>query len=376
MTKITVGLKDEIVMKILHFFVTEENYRPIIVNGVQNEIWLENLDNDISLIRININYIHNNEQLKTDMRKCEAIRKTIKRKTYKLKMNMINILLDVRDEVTPISDKCIESIKINKVGDLKKNEVINSFFPTFKEKVNNKKAGLVGMFQMTDELNMKTTTEDKKLAKVFKPSKYPVITIGLIIINILVFILSIFNYEGIILNFANNGELLKMGEVYRLITSMFIHANVFHLLFNMYALFMVGPEVERYYGKIKYLIIYLSSGIIGGLFSAVLNNSFGVGASGAIFGLFASLLYFGLKYRATLDGILKGGIIPVLLINLLIGAIYPSIDLFAHIGGLIGGLLLSYTLCVPNKGSKTDHINGTILTLILIGALTYFLMTK
>ena len=57
MTNITVGKKDEMVMKILHYFVTEENYRPIIVNGIQNEIWLENLDNDISLIRININYI-------------------------------------------------------------------------------------------------------------------------------------------------------------------------------------------------------------------------------------------------------------------------------------------------------------------------------
>ena len=59
MPSLTIGKKDDIVMKLIHYFVTEENYRPIIVNGVQNEIWLENLESDIPLIRININYIHN-----------------------------------------------------------------------------------------------------------------------------------------------------------------------------------------------------------------------------------------------------------------------------------------------------------------------------
>ena len=84
MSNIALGKKDEIVMKIIHYFVTEEDYRPVIVNGVQNEIWLENLENDIPLIRININYIHNEEQLYIDLRKTNAIRKTIKKKTYKI----------------------------------------------------------------------------------------------------------------------------------------------------------------------------------------------------------------------------------------------------------------------------------------------------
>ena len=81
MANIVVGKKDEMVMKILHYFVTEENYRPIIVNGVQNEIWLENLEKEVPLIRININYIHNEEQLSVDMRKANAIRRSITKKT-------------------------------------------------------------------------------------------------------------------------------------------------------------------------------------------------------------------------------------------------------------------------------------------------------
>jgi len=179
-TNITVGKKDEMVMKILHYFVTEENYRPIIVNGIQNEIWLENLDNDISLIRININYIHNKEQLFTDLRKANAIRRSIKKKTYSFKMNVLNILVDVRDEVDVVSDKDIESIKINKIGDMKKNKVINEFFPNFKEKVISKTTGVMGMFQMTEELNDKTIREDKKLAKVFKENSTPILTMVLI----------------------------------------------------------------------------------------------------------------------------------------------------------------------------------------------------
>ncbi len=376
MTNITVSMKDEIVMKILHYFVTKENYRPIIVSGVQNEIWLENLDKDISLIRININYIHNNEQLKTDMRKCEAIRKSIKKKTYKLNLNMLNLLVDVRDEVSLISDKCIESIKIDKVSDLKKNDIFNTFFPKFKESVSGKKAGVMGMLQMTEELNEKTKTEEKKLSKVFRNIKAPIITYALIIINILIYIISLFNQNFFIYYFANKFEFVQNGEIYRLITSMFLHANILHLLFNMYALYMLGPQIEKLYGKFKYLLIYLGSGLFGSLFSVITNNSFGIGASGAIFGLFGALIYFGLKYRATLDGFIRSGIIPVLIINLIIGLVYQSIDLSAHIGGLLGGMLLSYTLCVPNKENKSDRINGIIISVISLIALFYILMLK
>ena len=61
MANVVIDKKDEIVMKLIHYFVTNENYKPVIVNGIQNEVWLENLDNEIPLIRININYIHNDE---------------------------------------------------------------------------------------------------------------------------------------------------------------------------------------------------------------------------------------------------------------------------------------------------------------------------
>ena len=82
MNEYKVSKEDKMIMKLIHYFVTKENYKPVVVRGVDNEIWLENLDNEIPLIRINTNYIHNNEQLEIDQRKVTVIRKTIKKKTF------------------------------------------------------------------------------------------------------------------------------------------------------------------------------------------------------------------------------------------------------------------------------------------------------
>ena len=377
MPSLTIGKKDDIVMKLIHYFVTEENYRPIIVNGVQNEIWLENLESDIPLIRININYIHNEEQYKYDIRKADSIRKTIKKKTYSMKMNMLNLLVDVRDEVPDIeSDKNIKTIKINKINDLKKNSFMNEYFPNFNTKVQTKKSNMTDMFEMTDELNNKTVEDDKALAKVFRNNEKPIVTMMLIFINVIVYLLSLVDYNGILNNFANYYLYVQNGEYYRLITSMFVHANILHLVSNMYALYVVGPIIEKYYGKGKFLLIYFGSGIIGSLFSVVLTNYASVGASGAIFGLFGALLYFGYKYRATLDGFLRSSIIPTLLVNLLLGFMIPGIDVSAHLGGLIGGLLFSYQTGVVNKEKTKDKINGLIIILILIAFLIFMLIKK
>lgn len=376
MANVVIDKKDEIVMKLIHYFVTNEDYKPIIVNGVQNEVWLENLDNEVPLIRININYIHNNEQLEMDQRKAELIRKTIKKKTYSVKMSMLNILVNARDEVAPKEADNIESIVISKISDLKKNEFINEHYPDFKDKVNFKKSDAINLFEMTEELNNKTVNEDKKLAKVFMGNDKPVVTTILIALNIIMFLLSVFDYSFVINTFANYYLNVKNGEVYRLITAAFVHANILHIFFNMYALYALGPQIEKFYGRKRYLLIYLGSALLGSLLSVVLTNNVSVGASGAIFGLFGAMLYFGYKYRATLDGFLRSGIIPVIVINLLLGFMIPGIDVYGHIGGLLGGLVLSYAFGVVNKENKKDKINGLIIYVILVAVLFMMLMQK
>lgn len=375
---IKINKKDDIILKILHYFITEEDYKPVIINGLDNEIWLENMENDLKLIRINTNYIHNEEQFKSDIFKVKTIMKSIKRNTLSFKMTTLNLLLDTGDNVSIIDNKNIETIKIDGLDDFKKNKFVKEFFPKVKETDFNDKVDPVEFFKLTEDMNQNTMKKEKKLEKIFSPKK-PVVTYILIVLNLMVFLYGVLHGNDELINmFGNNYELVQNGEFYRLFTCMFVHADIMHILFNMIALYSIGPVVERYYGKSKFLLIYLVSGLLGSIFSGVFMtaDSISIGASGAIFGLLGSICYFTYYYRATLQGILRGSIMPVIIINLVIGFLSSSIDLSAHIGGLIGGILISMAIGIGDKHRKSDQINGLVVLILMAAFLIYMMMTK
>lgn len=375
---IKINKKDDIILKILHYFITEEDYKPVIINGLDNEIWLENMENDLKLIRINTNYIHNEEQFKSDIFKVKTIMKSIKRNTLSFKMTTLNLLLDTGDNVSIIDNKNIETIKIDGLDDFKKNKFVKEFFPKVKETDFNDKVDPVEFFKLTEDMNQNTMKKEKKLEKIFSPKK-PVVTYILIVFNLMVFLYGVLHGNDELINmFGNNYELVQNGEFYRLFTCMFVHADILHILFNMIALYSIGPVVERYYGKSKFLLIYLVSGLLGSIFSGVFMtaDSISIGASGAIFGLLGSICYFTYYYRATLQGILRGSIMPVIIINLVIGFLSSSIDLSAHIGGLIGGILISMAIGIGDKHRKSDQINGLVVLILMAVFLIYMMMTK
>ncbi len=375
---IKINKKDDIILKILHYFITEEDYKPVIINGLDNEIWLENMENDLKLIRINTNYIHNEEQFKSDIFKVKTIMKSIKRNTLSFKMTTLNLLLDTGDNVSIIDNKNIETIKIDGLDDFKKNKFVKEFFPKVKDTDFNDKVDPVEFFKLTEDMNQNTMKKEKKLEKIFSPKK-PVVTYILIVLNLMVFLYGVLHGNDELINmFGNNYELVQNGEFYRLFTCMFVHADILHILFNMIALYSIGPVVERYYGKSKFLLIYLVSGLLGSIFSGVFMtaDSISIGASGAIFGLLGSICYFTYYYRATLQGILRGSIMPVIIINLVIGFLSSSIDLSAHIGGLIGGILISMAIGIGDKHRKSDQINGLVVLILMAAFLIYMMMTK
>ena len=376
---VKIDKKDDIVLKILHYFITEEDYRPVIINGLDNEIWLENMEKDVKLIRINNNYIHNDTQLKNDTFKARQIMKSIKKNTLSFRMNMLNLLLDTGESVTTCDESNIETIKVDKINDFKTNSVVNEFFPGVKNAILNDKMDPTDFFKLTEDMNQKTIRNEKKLARIFSPKK-PVITYILITLNVIIYLFLALHEQGDYFKamFANNSLAVKSGEVYRLLTCMFLHADSIHLIFNMYALFIVGPQVERYYGKRRFAAIYFVSGLLGSLFSCVFSSefSFSLGASGAIFGLFGSIAYFTYYYRATLQGMLRSQIVPVILVNLAIGFMIPGIDVSAHIGGLIGGILTSMFIGIGDKGRRSDEINGLIVLILMIAFMCYLVFFR
>ena len=113
------------------------------------------------------------------------------------------------------------------------------------------------------------------------------------------------------------------------------------------------------------------SAIFGNLLSLLFTNGISAGASGAIFGLLGSLLYFGYHYRVYLGNLIHSKIVPVIVLNLVIGFITPGIDNAAHIGGLIGGVLITMALGLKYKSKKMDKINGWLLTSIFAIFLIY-----
>ena len=376
---VKIDKKDDIVLKILHYFITEEDYRPVIINGLDNEIWLENMEKDVKLIRINNNYIHNDTQLKNDTFKARQIMKSIKKNTLSFRMNMLNLLLDTGESVTTCNESNIETIKVDKINDFKTNRVVNEFFPGVKNAILNDKMDPTDFFKLTEDMNQKTIKNEKKLARIFSPKK-PVITYILITLNVMIYLFLALHEQGDYFKamFANNSLAVKSGEVYRLLTCMFLHADSIHLIFNMYALFIVGPQVERYYGKRRFALLYFVSGLLGSLFSCVFSSefSFSLGASGAIFGLFGSIAYFTYYYRATLQGMLRSQIVPVILVNLAIGFMIPGIDVSAHIGGLIGGILTSMFIGIGDKGRRSDEINGLIVLILMIAFMCYLVFFR
>jgi len=373
-----VNRNDEMLMALIHYFITEENYTPIVVKGAKDEVWLENLDGPYRIIRINSNHIHNKEQLDFDLFKTTNVMRQIKKKTLSLNMNALNILLNVSDDVSLENNKNIASIKVDEIDKLTKDKKILEVFPNLANKLIRDKEGLDLIVNVTNDINAKTIRDNEAYSKVFEPKKI-IITPILILLCIAIFVLMYIFGNGsedinTLVKFgANYQPLVKAGEVWRLISAMFLHIGIIHLACNMYSLWIIGRQLETFLGKFKFLIVYLGSGILGSLLSVTLHTSVSAGASGAIFGLMGSLLYFGYHYRLYLGSVMKTQVMPVIVLNLLIGFMLTGIDNYAHIGGLIGGYLFTMALGVPGKSKASEKVNGWIVIAILIAFLSYML---
>lgn len=142
-------------------------------------------------------------------------------------------------------------------------------------------------------------------------------------------------------------------EWWRLLSAMFLHGGMTHILMNMVSLYIVGRAVERYFAPQAYISLYLFSGLFGGMASLYMHPmSVGVGASGAIFGLFGALAGFFLAHRQQMASYTKAFMQDfgaILGLNLLLGVMVDSIDLSAHMGGLVVGLVGGYIIAKNPK---------------------------
>src|SRR5947199_9592695 len=143
----------------------------------------------------------------------------------------------------------------------------------------------------------------------------------------------------------SNAEIAK-GQWWRFVTPIFIHIGLLHLFFNSYALWIVGPQVEKLYGGGRFVVLYVLTGVAGVYGSYAYHpNTISAGASGAIFGLFGVRLAFGFRYRDSLPPFVKRavgtGVLPLIVINLIIGFTTAEIHNSDRIDGLLPAVALA-----------------------------------
>jgi rhomboid protease GluP len=235
--------------------------------------------------------------------------------------------------------------------------------------------------------------------RVSMPASAPIVTYTIVGITVLVYFLQLGSVS--LLGYANAAsqmdwleaygarinDLIRAGQVWRFLTPMLLHASIPHILFNMYALVVFGVGLERHFGHWRFLLLYILAGFTGNVLSFVLSSGYSVGASTAIFGLVGAegiFLYQNRKLFGSQFGRAIGNVIFVVAVNLLLG-LTPGIDIWGHVGGLVGGLIFAWfagplldvegivpALHLADRREPREVLTGAAVTFLIFGALAVF----
>lgn len=150
---------------------------------------------------------------------------------------------------------------------------------------------------------------------------------------------------------------LLEGEWYRVITYLFLHSGIEHLMNNMMVLYFLGNALEHYIGKVWYIVLYFFSGIVAAMGSVLYNTEYPVcvGASGAVFGVIGAMFWIVLKNRITLQGISKKRMVFFVFLSVYGGFTSQGVDNAAHVAGLLGGFLLAMLITIIEKKGEVTY---------------------
>ena len=186
--------------------------------------------------------------------------------------------------------------------------------------------------------------------RVAMPGAAPYVTYTIIGITVVLYVLQLASQYLLRADlpaafFIKSNELIRDGQLWRLLTPALLHGSVMHIGFNMYALLSFGTGLERHFGHGRFLLLYLLSAFAGNVASFLMTSANSLGASTAIFGLLGAEGIFLYQNRKLFAGQFRnaiGNIIFIAAINLTLGLSTSNIDNAGHIGGLLGGLMFAW----------------------------------
>ncbi len=208
-----------------------------------------------------------------------------------------------------------------------------------------------------------------------RSTSLPPVTMFLLVSSVVVYILGALSPElnrTIFENFALWPGQVKDGEWWLLVSTAFLHSGMFHILFNMWALYILGPGIERQVGSVPFAGLYLASAVMGSVAFVAFNSGPAVGASGAVFGLFGAWFASAWRSRHTTAGRAQLQSIGLILgINLLLPLAEPRIAWEAHVGGLLAGMVIAFawTQVARDERSRTAVSFGVAALAFVFGIL-------
>jgi rhomboid protease GluP len=231
-----------------------------------------------------------------------------------------------------------------------------------------------------------------------QPTTRPVITYIFMGLNILVFLLQQVSQatqgdDLVAMLGLKVNELIVQGQYWRLLTPMFLHGDILHLGFNMYALYIFGPSLERYFGHLRFITLFILSGFAGNVLSFMFSAAQSLGSSTAIFGLLGAEGVFLYRNRQLFGGSARralNNLILMAIINLVYGFSSRGIDNWGHLGGLIGGTLFAWiggpvlavkeeypgASIVDTRESRDSVVAGLIVVIVFGGLAAVTIFTR
>lgn len=207
----------------------------------------------------------------------------------------------------------------------------------------------------------------------------PKLTIGIMIVLTVIFVITYIlgqlcgDYQDVVIAVGAlyNTFIIAAHEYWRFITAGLLHASVFHLIMNLFALYGLGSIVEKMYSKKAYLTILISSMIVGNIFAFILqNNGITVGISGGLFGLMGGCIVATINNGSIRIPQVRNTVIQMLGLNLII-SLLPNVSMYAHIGGFITGMAVGFIM-IDSQKWKRFKIHAIISTIVLLIGLGYF----
>lgn len=235
----------------------------------------------------------------------------------------------------------------------------------------------------------------QQAVRVALPASAPYVTYAIIGVTVFVYVLQLvtqfFWFDLPVAFFIKANDLIRSGQLWRLLTPALVHGSIMHIGFNMYALLSFGTGLERHFGHGRFLVLYLLGAFAGNVMSFFLTSANSLGASTAVFGLIGAEGVFLYQNRKLFAGQFRsaiGNIIFIVGINLFLG-LQPGIDNWGHVGGLLGGLIFTWfagplweiegiqpMLQLVDQRSSREIIIGAATVLLIFGGLAMWGMVR